>query len=222
MVFSSIEFLFFFLPLTSLVYFAVPRKYTKARNLVLLLFSLLFYGWGEPLYVFLMVFSVCCSYFFGRMVAKSKEKDDKKGARGWLIAAVVVNLGLLGFFKYTDFILSTINSVFGASIPLTGVGLPIGISFYTFQILSYVVDVYRGEATVQKNVLTLGTYVSLFPQLIAGPIVRYRDVDEQLRDREQSLFLISSGVRTFTESHVSGSISRPIRHSGCRSNCCII
>ena len=197
LVFSSLEFLFFFLPLTSLVYFAVPRKYIKARNIVLLLFSLLFYGWGEPLYVFLMIFSVICSYAFGYMVGRCRGKSEHKAARAWLIVAIIVNIGLLAFFKYTDFFLGTVNALFGAKIPLLGLSLPIGISFYTFQILSYVIDVYRGETEVQKNLLTLGTYVSLFPQLIAGPIVRYKDVDEQLSQREQSLFLISSGLRTF-------------------------
>ena len=197
MVFSSLEFLFFFLPATLLLYFAVPAKYIKARNIVLLCFSLLFYGWGEPLYVFVMVASVALSYLYGYMVGKYKKRDDKKRAKLFLMLAIVTNLGILGFFKYTDFFISTVNLIPGVSIAPLGLELPIGISFYTFQILSYVIDVYRGDAEAQKNILTLGTYVTLFPQLIAGPIVRYKDVDEQLTSREQSLFLFSSGVRTF-------------------------
>ncbi|MBQ9468649.1 MAG: MBOAT family protein [Clostridia bacterium] len=197
MVFSSIEFLFFFLPVTLILYFAVPKKYLKARNVVLLVFSLIFYGWGEPLYVFLMVFSVLCSYLFGYMVGREKQKGEQKKARAWLIVAVIVNIGLLSFFKYTDLMIGTVNALFGTSLKTLGLALPIGISFYTFQILSYVVDVYRGEATVQKNLPALATYVTLFPQLIAGPIVRYRDVDGQLTARGHSLFLFSSGLRTF-------------------------
>lgn len=197
MVFSSLEFLFFFLPLTMLVYFAVPRKYIKARNLVLLFFSLIFYGWGEPCYVFVMVASVAFSYFFGCMVERCREREDHKGAKRFLALAVVVNVGLLGFFKYTDFLISLLNLLPFVSLKKLGIELPVGISFYTFQILSYVADVYRGDTKAQKNPLSLGTYVALFPQLIAGPIVRYKDVDDQLSKREQSLFLFSSGVRTF-------------------------
>ncbi len=197
MVFSSLEFLFFFLPLTTLLYFAVPARYIRARNVVLLLFSLVFYGWGEPLYVFIMVASVIFSYFFGFMVEKCKHGGNKKGAKGFLILAVFVNLGLLGFFKYTDFLISLLNFLPGVSLKPLGIELPVGISFYTFQILSYVIDVYKGDTAAQKNVLSLGTYVTLFPQLIAGPIVRYRDVDDQLSGRSHSLMLFSSGVRTF-------------------------
>ncbi len=197
MVFSSIEFLYFFLPATMLLYFAVPPRFIKARNLVLLLFSLIFYGWGEPLCVFLMVATVIFSYFYGRMVERCKEHGKPKGAKVWLILAIVTNLGLLGFFKYTDFFIGILNYIPGLSLQPLSLELPIGISFYTFQILSYVIDVYREDTKAQKNILSLGTYVSLFPQLIAGPIVRYKDVDAQLSKREQSLSLFSSGLRTF-------------------------
>ncbi len=196
MVFSSLEFLFLFLPLTLTVYFIIPRKYIAFRNLALLLVSLLFYGWGEPLYVFLMVASILLSYFYGFMVGKHREGAPKK-ARGWLVAAVVTNLGLLGFFKYTDFFIGIYNALPLPDLEKTGIALPIGISFYTFQILSYVIDVYRGDTAAEKNPLTVGTYVTLFPQLIAGPIVRYKDVDDQLKEREHSLFLFSSGLKTF-------------------------
>ena len=141
LVFSSIEFLYFFLPATMLLYFAVPPRFIKARNLVLLLFSLIFYGWGEPLCVFLMVATVIFSYFYGRMVERCKERGKPKGAKVWLILAIVTNLGLLGFFKYTDFFISILNYIPGLSLKPLALELPIGISFYTFQILSYVIDV---------------------------------------------------------------------------------
>ena len=196
MVFSSLEFLFLFLPITLIVYFAIPRKYIAFRNLALLAVSLLFYGWGEPVYVFLMVFSILLSYFYGFMVGKYKETNPKK-AKLFLILAVISNIGLLGFFKYTDFFIGILDSIPGVDIAPLGITLPIGISFYTFQILSYVIDVYRGDTAAEKNPLTVGTYVTLFPQLIAGPIVRYKDVDDQLKEREHSVFLFSSGVKTF-------------------------
>ncbi len=197
MVFSSLEFLFFFLPVTTLLYFVVPKRFIGARNMVLLLFSLLFYGWGEPLYVFLMVASVLFSYFYGYMVERCKKKGSTGGAKCFLVLAVVTNIGLLGFFKYTDFFISMFNILPGVTLKPLGLELPIGISFYTFQILSYVIDVYRGDTAAQKNVLSLGTYVALFPQLIAGPIVRYRDVDDMLLKRNESFFLFASGIRTF-------------------------
>ncbi|MBQ8911292.1 MAG: MBOAT family protein, partial [Clostridia bacterium] len=196
MVFSSLEFLFLFLPITLIVYFIIPKKHIGWRNVALLAVSLLFYGWGEPVYVFLMVASILLSYFYGFMVGRYRQKAPGK-AKGWLIAAVVTNIGILGFFKYTDFFIGLINYLPAVELPLLHITLPIGISFYSFQILSYVIDVYRGDTAAEKNPLTVGTYVTLFPQLIAGPIVRYKDVDDQLKEREQSLFLFSSGVKTF-------------------------
>jgi len=193
MVFSSLEFLFLYFPVVLLSYFLTPLKW---RNPVLFLVSLLFYGWGEPVYVLLMIFTIGADYFFGRMVGKYRETDRRR-AKGWLIAAVIVNLAILGFFKYYNFTVDTLSSLLGVSIPTVEVSLPIGISFYTFQALSYVIDVYRLDADAQRSFTAFGTYVTLFPQLIAGPIVRYRDVDDQLRSRIHSTALFASGVRTF-------------------------
>ena len=195
MVFSSLEFLFAFLPLTLILYFIVPHKW---RNPVLLAVSLLFYGWGEPVYVLLMVFTILVDYVMGYFVARWRS-EDKKRAKRFLIAAVVINLGLLAFFKYCDFIIGNLAQIpFLSFLKPLNIPLPIGISFYTFQSLSYVIDIYRGETDAQKNLAAFGAYVTLFPQLIAGPIVRYRDIDDQLTDRRESISLFSSGVRTFT------------------------
>lgn len=194
MVFSSLEFLFVFLPVTLLVYFCVPHK---VRNLVLLLFSLFFYGWGEPVYIFLMIFTILIDYLGGWFVGKWRD-EKPRAAKTALVASILINLGMLGFFKYYDFFVSNLARIpcFSSLQPL-GLTLPIGISFYTFQSLSYVIDVYRRETDAQKNILAFGTYVTLFPQLIAGPIVRYRDVDDQLINRTESVALFASGVRTF-------------------------
>ena len=194
MVFSSLEFLFVFLPVALLVYFCVPHK---VRNLVLLLFSLFFYGWGEPVYVFLMIFTILIDYLGGWFVGKWRD-EKPRAAKAALVVSILINLGMLGFFKYYDFFVSNLARIpcFSSLQPL-GLTLPIGISFYTFQSLSYVIDVYRRETDAQKNILAFGTYVTLFPQLIAGPIVRYRDVDDQLTSRTESMALFASGVRTF-------------------------
>ena len=197
MVFSSPEFLFLYLPVTFLLYFMIPPKFLKWRNLVLFVTSLIFYGWGEPLYVFLMIFTILVDYIGGYFVDKYKE-SDKKRAKWVMIVTIVINLGILGFFKYYDFFADTLRLIPGlGGIPRLGLNLPIGISFYTFQALSYVIDVYRSDAKVQKNPVAFGTYVTLFPQLIAGPIVRYCDVDDMLRERTESVALFASGVRTF-------------------------
>ncbi len=193
MVFSSLEFLFLFFAVSVLIYFTVPLK---LRNAVLLAVSLLFYGWGEPVYVFLMIGTILIDYVCGYLVDKFKGTSRKK-ARGFMIAAIVINLALLGFFKYYDFIAENLSALPFVNIKPLGLSLPIGISFYTFQALSYVIDVYREDASVQKNPVSFGAYVTLFPQLIAGPIVRYRDVDEQLRRREHNIVMLSSGIRTF-------------------------
>ena len=194
MVFSSLEFLFLYFAVSMLIYFAGPLK---LRNAVLLVVSLVFYGWGEPVYVFLMIGTILIDYVCGYFTDKYKKKGNIKAARAFLIAAVVSNLLLLGFFKYWNFVIDNLNSIFGLSIKAVEVSLPIGISFYTFQALSYVIDVYREDASVQKNPVSFGAYVTLFPQLIAGPIVRYRDVDLELRDRPHNLVMMSSGIRTF-------------------------
>ncbi|HHW24414.1 MAG TPA: MBOAT family protein [Clostridiales bacterium] len=197
MVFSSLEFLFLYLPATLLLYFAVPKKYLQWRNVVLLVTSLIFYGWGEPVYVFLMIATILVDYVFGFLIDKYREAQPKK-AKGALVAAVIINLGILGVFKYYDFVVSNLRLIPGlGGLPMLNLELPIGISFYTFQALSYVIDIYRRDARVQKNPATFGVYVTLFPQLIAGPIVRYKDIDEMLRYREESVALFASGIRTF-------------------------
>lgn len=191
MVFSSLTFLLCYLPAVLIVYYLSPRK---LKNLVLFVFSLLFYAWGEPVYVGLMIFSTILDYCCGR--AAEKYRGTKK-AKAALIVSVTVNLGLLCLFKYTDFLLTTINGVFGLSIPLLNLPLPIGISFYTFQTMSYTIDVYRGDTKAQRNIISFGAYVSLFPQLIAGPIVRYQTIAEQIDNRVHTADLFSSGVKRF-------------------------
>ena len=166
MLFSSIPFLFYFLPIVVLMYFLVPFK---LKNTVLLLSSLVFYAWGEPKYVVLMVASICLFFFCGLAIGKAQQQKWKKL---WLTVSVVCSLALLAVFKYADFFVDSFNAVTGLSVPLLRLALPIGISFYTFQCLSYTIDVYRGTAAVQKNIISFGAYVALFPQLIAGPIVR--------------------------------------------------
>lgn len=195
MVFSSLEFLFMYLPVVLLLYFAVPAKYLFARNVMLLAVSLVFYGWGEPLYVLLMIFTIVASYVGGLFVDRLRGTPGSKRA---LVITAIVDLSLLGFFKYYDFFVSNLRLIPGLDwMQPLGLALPIGISFYTFQSLSYVVDVYRQDANVQPNVLSFGAYVTMFPQLIAGPIVRYKDIDDQLRDREHSSSLFADGIRTF-------------------------
>lgn len=192
MVFSSIPFLYFFLPAVLFCYAAAPEKF---KNAVLLVFSLLFYWWGEPKYVFMMVFTVIFCYFAGIII--ENRRTSPKG-RLLLIFSVAVPLGFLALFKYADFFLDTVNSVFGADIPLLRLALPIGISFYTFQAISYLVDVYRATVPAQKNLISLATYITLFPQLIAGPIVRYTTIAEDLDNRKHSLKDVSEGVFRFT------------------------
>ena len=197
MVFSSIEFLYLYIPITLLIYFLIPAKYLSLRNLVLLVVSLLFYGWGEPIYVFIMLFSIGVDYICGYLVAKNREACPKK-AKAAMISSVVINLSVLGFFKYLDFIIENLSliPIFSSLKPL-GIALPIGISFYTFQTMSYTLDIYLGKAKMQKNIFTFGSYVTMFPQLIAGPIVRYGDVDDQLRCRSHSFKQASSGILRF-------------------------
>jgi len=192
MVFSSILFIFIYLPVVLAVYYLLPRKW---RNLWLFVVNLVFYGWGEPVYILLMVFSVSLNYFSGRMIDKYRA-DDKK-ARLILVANTAINILLLVFFKYYDLLAETISLIPGLNVRPLGLGLPIGISFYTFQNMSYVIDVYRGDTDAQKNYIDYGTYLALFPQLIAGPIVRYKDVAEQLETRTHSVERFASGVRRF-------------------------
>nr|WP_173471828.1 MBOAT family protein [Eubacterium ruminantium] len=194
MLFSSITFLYVFLPAVLLLYFIAPRK---IRNLILLLTSLIFYGWGEPKYIIVMVVSIIVGYIFGRLTGSFKKKSKDKTAKLCVVLSTIVNLGILIFFKYTDFFISNINKVGGFGIKLLDLALPLGISFYTFQILSYSIDVYRGEVEPQKNIIDLAAYITLFPQLIAGPIVRYQTIEKQLKERKESIDLFASGVMRF-------------------------
>ena len=194
MIFSSLLFLFRFLPLVLLLYYAVPKK---LRNLVLLLVSLVFYAWGEPVYVILMIVSILISWSGGLAVDRFLRAGNEKGARISLGVSVAAGLSLLGFFKYADFVLRTINQAAGSDIPLLRLALPIGISFYTFQTISYIIDVYRGTASVQTNIISYGAYVTMFPQLIAGPIVQYKTIDRQLRSRHESSEEFADGVMRF-------------------------
>ena len=197
MVFSSSVFLMAFLPLTLLAYFIVPARMVKARNAVLLASSLVFYGWGEPKYIVVMLFSIVFNYVSGLIIGKYTGIDNKHRAKPMLVLCVFGNLALLGIFKYTDFVLDTVNRLTAAGLTLPGIALPIGISFYTFQTMSYIIDVYRGKVEPQKNLITFGAYVALFPQLIAGPIVRYSDVAVMLAGRRTNLEQAAEGVRRF-------------------------
>ena len=191
MVFSSLTFLFLFLPILLLTYYASPGR---AKNAVLFFGSLLFYAWGEPVYVVLMVFSTLLDYTCGRLVERYRGTSKQKFG---LILSLCGNLGLLFFFKYADFLADALHMVTGLNVPKHGLPLPIGISFYTFQTMSYTIDVYRGKAKMQQNILSFGTYVALFPQLIAGPIVRYRDIAEEIDHRTHSFDRFGEGARRF-------------------------
>lgn len=192
MVFSSTIFLCVYLPLVLLGYYICPKK---GRNLFLLIVSLVFYAWGEPKYVFLMIFSILVNYIFGRLMDKNRGRQ--KRMKLLLVLSVVIDLGLLSVFKYTDFVITNINAIFGANFDLLNIALPIGISFYTFQAMSYTIDVYRDDVRVQKNLIDFGMYITMFPQLIAGPIVRYADVQDQLADRSVTTADFSEGVMRF-------------------------
>lgn len=194
MIFSSLLFLFRFLPAVLLVYYIVPRRF---RNFVLLLFSLIFYAWGEPVYILLMLASILVSYTGGIVVDRMKRRNRPGAAKAALVVSSVISLSLLGFFKYADFAIGTVNSLTGAGLDLLHIALPIGISFYTFQTMSYTIDVYRGEAKVQKNLISFGAYVAMFPQLIAGPIVQYKTIDEQMRNRRETAEEFAAGVHRF-------------------------
>ena len=191
MLFSSVPFLFYFLPCVLLVYFIVPGK---LKNSVLLLASLVFYGWGEPRYLPVMAVSILQGYVFGLLIERFRGRPL---ARVFLTVSVLLSLGMLAYFKYADFMIANLNALTGLSVPLLQITLPIGISFYTFQILSYAVDVYRGTVPAQRNLIDLAAYIAMFPQLIAGPIVRYADVAGQLHVRRHSLPDAAYGVRRF-------------------------
>lgn len=200
MVFSSMTFLWVFLPILLVVYFLAQKK---LRNYVLLVFSLIFYAWGEPKYIILMLISIVVNYIFGLLIAKfpagkAAPKKQLLIRRGLLAVDIIMNLGLLAHFKYFNFFVDNVNNIFGdGTLAVRNISLPIGISFYTFQILSYIIDLYRGEIKVQKNIFKLALYISLFPQLIAGPIVKYHDIDRQLDEREVTVEKFTYGVRRF-------------------------
>ena len=192
MIFSSIPFLFFFFPLFILLYFTLPFKY---KNYILLLFSLIFYAWGEPIYILLMIFSSIVDFINGKNI--EKHKDDNKKKKIYLIISIIINISLLGFFKYADFFIKVINNILNLDIPLLNLGLPIGISFFTFQTMSYSIDVYRGDVKAEKDFLTFMTYVCMFPQLIAGPIVRYETVSSELHKRDINFKKFADGFTRF-------------------------
>ena len=191
--FSSLPFLFGFLPITLAIYFAVPLRW---RNLALLLTSLVFYGWGEPIYLGIMVLSILIDYTHGLLVERYRSRD--KLARWFVAESVILNLGLLGFFKYWDFFAENLSRLPGITLPALGLPLPIGISFFTFQTMSYTIDVYRRDAPAQRDIVAFGAYVTMFPQLVAGPIVRYREVAAELKERVNATADFAAGAGRFT------------------------
>ncbi|MDE5899432.1 MAG: MBOAT family protein [Treponemataceae bacterium] len=194
MVFSSLIFLFVFLPAVLLVYCAVPRR---LKNGALFLFSLVFYAWGEPVYVLVMLASIALSFAGGIAISTLKQSEKPKRAKAALIVCSALNVSMLAFFKYADFAIGTVNGIFGTDARLLHLALPIGISFYTFQTLSYLIDVYRSETPALKNFVSYGTYIALFPQLIAGPIVQYKTVAAQLASRTNTAAQFANGIRRF-------------------------
>ena len=193
MYFSSLIFLFLYLPLVLACYYAIGRRF---RNVFLLLVNLIFYGWGEPVFILIMAISVIVNYGCGLLI--EKYRDNERLAKTFVVLSVVISLGLLGIFKYTNFLTGLLRQIpFLSMLPRTNIALPIGISFYTFQAMSYTIDVYRGDTKAQKSLVDFGTYVSFFPQLIAGPIVKYHDVELEINNRRQSLEETGKGVRCF-------------------------
>ena len=193
MVFSSLLFLFLFLPTVLAMYYCSPRR---IKNLILFIMSLVFYAWGEPVYIVLMLVSTLTDYSFGLLLDKPYLTTVKR--KGIVALSIIVNLMLLSYFKYADFLIQNVNGLLDTNIPLRELPLPIGISFYTFQSMSYIVDVYRGTAKAQRNWIDFGTYVALFPQLVAGPIVKYNTISEQLQERTETIKMFAEGVRRFT------------------------
>ncbi len=191
MLFSSLTFLYYFLPIVLLLYFLVPKN---ARNALLVVASLFFYGWGEPKYLVIMLVSILCGYILGQVLGRLQSNTGRKLC---LAAALLVHLGLLGWFKYADFFLESFGQLTGLPVPILSIALPLGISFYTFQIMGYLIDIYRKEITPQRSLIRFAAYVSLFPQLIAGPIVRYQDMEHALAERTYSMEQVYSGLRRF-------------------------
>ncbi|MBQ6171923.1 MAG: MBOAT family protein [Clostridia bacterium] len=198
MLFSSLLFLFCFLPVTLLIYYICPRgKKNAFKNTVIFIASIIFYAWGEPMYIFLMLFTILHNYIFALFIDKYRQSRPK-AAKALIIVSIILNIGCLGFFKYCNFFISNINNLFGLGIDFLEIALPIGISFYTFQTMSYTIDVYRGITDVQKNPISFGAYVTFFPQLIAGPIVQYKTIAEQLDNRTDEYKKFGDGVKIFT------------------------
>jgi alginate O-acetyltransferase complex protein AlgI len=195
MVFSSFVFLLVFLPIVLFVYYIIPKRW---RNLVLLVASLIFYAWGEPVYVLIMLFSTVFDYTNGRLIEHLKQTNKPGKAKVVLVADLCGNLAILGFFKYADFVIGNINNITGAGLSLLNIALPIGISFYTFQTMSYTIDVYRGVVAAQHNILNFATYVTLFPQLIAGPIVQYKTIEKEIASREVRVSDFAEGAFRFS------------------------
>ena len=191
MVFSSLTFLFVFLPIILIVYYSSPRN---IRNAILFIGSLVFYAWGEPVYITIMLFSTAFDYINGLLIKKYKEIKENKKARMILINSIIVNLGILCFFKYSNFFIENVNNIFNLNIHLLNIALPIGISFYTFQTMSYTIDVYLEKVIAQKNIIDFGSYVTFFPQLVAGPIIKYRDINTQLKNRKETIDDFSYGI----------------------------
>jgi alginate O-acetyltransferase complex protein AlgI len=218
MVFSSLFFLYIFLPAALIIYYITPG--IRLKNIALTVLSLIFYAWGEPLWVFLLIISACTDYINGRIIGKYRGKWQSKAS---FVCSIVINLSLLGCFKYGNFIIDNINSLLGLSIPYTGLTLPIGISFYTFQTMSYSIDVYKGEVKVQKSFADFLLFVSLFPQLVAGPILRYSEIEPQLTERKTTLrgfaygttrFLIGLGKKVLLSNYASAIVSKLFEQSG--------
>ncbi|NBJ64994.1 MBOAT family protein, partial [bacterium c-19] len=197
MLFSSLTFLFSFLPCLLLLYFIVPRRFIKLKNMILLVFSLCFYAWGEPKYIILMLGTVLISYLFGLAIHTYGEKGQKQKQRFAFVLSVIAVLSSLVYFKYMNFLLANVSFVLPFDFKTTNIILPIGISFYTFQILSYLIDLYRGKLKVQKNFFHLALYISFFPQLIAGPIVQYETIEDQLMNRKESFDKVINGLERF-------------------------
>ena len=194
MVFSSLLFLFRFLPIVFLVYVITPKK---LKNFVLYLASLIFYAWGEPKYVVLMIFSTVVDFIHGDLVYRFKKKGNIKAARCFVASSAIINLGLLGYFKYSGLMIESLGAVLKKDFTIPDIALPIGISFYTFQTMSYTIDIYRGKCKPQKNIIDFGAYVALFPQLIAGPIVSYHQIDQELRERKMTTKGFYEGILCF-------------------------
>ena len=198
MVFSSLPFLFAFLPLFFIVYFTMGKLFgIRGKNISLFVFSLLFYAWGEPLYVLLMIYSTVLDYTCGRMIEAGEKEGNQKKKKAFLTVSMIGNLGLLAVFKYAAMIVGTADTLLGLVIPIPEITLPIGISFYTFQTMSYSIDVYRGKVAAQRDIINFGAYVAMFPQLIAGPIVRYETVAAELESRTETVGDFAAGARRF-------------------------